>query len=132
MGKVADNSKYFYSALATEFVLSLKERGIEVKTYYVDPLSLESDEDVAERIELYDPNLVMIISQTESRISTDGFGFTGSVTGGTFDIKLFQPNSKNPVWRANLDVESSTDFKDAAKNANKKLVAKLIEDNLLD
>ncbi|KAB8151519.1 hypothetical protein EZY14_018535 [Kordia sp. TARA_039_SRF] len=132
LGKVVDNAKFFYGSLATNFVASLKERGIEVKTYYVDPLSLESDEDIAKRIEIYNPNLVMIISQTESRVTTDGFGFKGEVTGGTFDIKIFQPNSKNPVWRANLTADSTLNLKDAAKRANKRLVEKLIEDGLLE
>jgi hypothetical protein len=133
IGKVGEKAKYFYSALATNFVASLKEKGIEVRTFYVDPLSLDSDEDMTKRIALYDPNLVMIINQTESRENVNGFGFGGGFTiGGTFDIKMFQPNSKNPVWRANLKADSSVDLKDAAKNANKKLVEKLIEDKLLD
>ncbi len=132
--KVTENTKYFFSSFTTSFIASLKERGIEVKTHYLDPLSLESESDIDEKITLYNPNLTMIINQTESRqtVSVFGFGATGTTTGGTFDIRIFQPSSKNPVWRANLSVDSSLELETAAKKANKKIIEKLIEDGLLN
>ncbi|MEM6721286.1 MAG: hypothetical protein AAF611_18305 [Bacteroidota bacterium] len=131
IGKVADNSKFFYGSLATNFVASLKDRGVEVRTYYIDPLSLEPEEDITKRIKLYNPNLIMMISQTESRVQSDGFGFVGVASGGTFDVKIFKPNSKNPSWRANLKIDTAANLENAAKKANQTLVEKLIEDGLL-
>ena len=77
----------------------------------------------------------MMINQTESRqtINNNGFGWgnTGLNTGGTFDVKIFQPDSKNPVWRANLKADGQFGLETSAKKAVEKLIEKLIEDKLL-
>jgi hypothetical protein len=132
--KVTDNAKLFFSSFTIKLIASLKERGIELKTHYLRPLSLETEDDINEKIKAYSPNLTMIISQTESRqtVSRFGFGSTGTTTGGTFDVRIFQPSSKNPVWRANLSVDTSLGLETAAKRANEKLINKLTEDGLLN
>lgn len=139
--KGTDSAESFFESFTAELGNSLTQKGIESKVKYSDPLSLESENDVNQYINDYNPNLIMIVNQTESRQTmnsgfNNGFGNTGwgygsSNTGGTFDVKIFQPNSKNPIWRANLKADGQFGLKTSTKKACEKLIEKLIEDELL-
>jgi hypothetical protein len=135
MVKGSDSAKPFFQSFVVEFRKKLNEKNIESKSHYFSPLSLESESEIDEKISNYKPKLIMMINQTESRqtINNNGFGWgnTGMNTGGTFDVKIFQPNSKNPVWRANLKADGQFGLKTSAKKAVEKLIEKLIEDKLL-
>ncbi|HMI06993.1 MAG TPA: hypothetical protein VK528_05580 [Flavobacterium sp.] len=149
--KQSDSSKPFLYPFVTNFETELTAKGIAFEEYYMDPLSLESEEDIQKKIQDYGPNTVMIISQSESRIThsshtNSGFGsgfnngyggFGGSssgrtISGGTFDIKIFKPAGKNPVWRANLSADTPSGIKKAVKKANEIFIEKLISDKLID
>lgn len=139
--KGTDSAEPFFESFTAELGNSLTQKGIESKVKYYDPLSLESENDANQNITDYKPNLVMIINQTESRQTMNsgfnngfgnaGWGYGNSNTGGTFDVKIFQPNSKTPVWRANLKADGQFGLKSAAKKACETLIEKLIEDKLL-
>jgi len=135
MVKGTDSAKSFFKSFTSQFSNSLSQRGIESKTHYFDPLSLESESDINKKNSSYNSNLIMIINQTESRqtINQNGFGwgYGGTNTGGTFDVRIFQPNSKNPVWRGNLKADGQFGLQTSAKKATEKLIEKLIEDGLL-
>ena len=149
--KQTDNAKPFLYPFITRFETYLTSKNIAFQEYYLEQLSLETDENVQKRIDAYGPNTVMIVSQDQSRIthsySNNGFagsggynsvGFGGNagnmrrITGGTFDIKLFIPKSKNPVWRASLRADSPKGIKRAVTEATEKFINKLIADNLLE
>ncbi len=139
--KGTEEAEPFFKSFTAELGNTLKLKGIESKVKYSDPLSLESDSDVDQNINEYKPNLIMIVNQTESSQTMNsgfnngfgnvGWGYGSSTTGGTFDVKIFQPNSKNPVWRANLKTYGQFGLKSSAKKACEKLIEKLIEDSLL-
>jgi|TARA_B110000977_G_scaffold84987_1_gene113487 hypothetical protein len=135
MVKGSDSTKPFFQSFVVEFRKNLNEKNIESKSHYFSPLSLESENEIDEKISNYNPKLIMMINQTESRqtINNNGFGWgnTGLNTGGTFDVKIFQPDSKNPVWRANLKADGQFGLETSAKKAVEKLIEKLIEDKLL-
>ncbi|SCY58662.1 hypothetical protein [Flavobacterium caeni] len=143
--KGTDSAEKFLRKFTENFTSHLTASGIEHAELFMDPLSLESDEDVHKKIQAFAPNLVMTISQTESRRTTNGgynpgfHGGTGfaigggsSVTGGTFDIKMFTPGSTKPVWRGNLKADAQFGLASSASKANEKLIKKLIEDGLLE
>jgi hypothetical protein len=140
MVRGADKTKSFFQSFVVEFRRKLTEKGIESKSYYFNPLSLESEKDIEKKISLYQPNLIMMINQTESRqtINNNGFGnnnfgwgYTTTNTGGTFDVKILESKSKNPVWRASLKADGQFGLQTAAKKAVERLIEKLIEDKLL-
>jgi hypothetical protein len=140
--KGSDNTKSFFQSFVVEFRKKLNEKNIKSKSHYFSPLSLESENEIDDKISNYNPKLIMTINQTESRQTINnnnngfgwgntGWGNTGLNTGGTFDVKIFQPNSKNPVWRANLKADGQFGLETSAKKAVEKLIEKLIEDKLL-
>ncbi len=142
--KGSEGSSKFVKSFLTNFNAKLNEKGVAVENYYYDPLSLESDEDLQLKIENYQPNLVMVINQTESRRTINngfsggypgsgGMGWGGSAanTGATFDVKIYRPNSKTPVWRANLKVDGQFGLASTANKITEKLVKKLMDDQLL-
>jgi hypothetical protein len=63
-----------------------------LKVKYLNPLSLESENDINQAISNYGANLFMIINQTESSAYAPGSG-----SGGRFDVNIFQKNSESPV-----------------------------------
>lgn len=131
MVRGSDGAKSFFNSFNNSLSQSLKSRGIETTYHYFDPLSLESDEDVAKKINEFGPNLLMMIQQTESRSTMNQNGWGSANTGGTFDIKLLQPDSKSPVWRANLIADASFGLSVSARRSTEKLIEKLILDKLL-
>jgi len=135
MVKGSDGAKSFFERFTTELDTSLAQKGIESKTYYIDPLSLAPENEINEEISSYKPNLTMVINQTEARHNVNPYGFSlgysSTNTGATFDVKIFQPNSKTPVWRANLTADSQFGLEVSARKACEKLIDKLIEDKLL-
>jgi hypothetical protein len=136
MVKGTDSSKPFFETFTNELSTSLNSKDIESMVKYLDPLSLESEDDINQVISNYGANLLMVINQTESRQTVNngfgyGWGFGGTNTGGTFDVKIFQPNSKSPIWRANLKADGQFGLRTSAKKACEKLIEQLIEDSLL-
>lgn len=133
--KGSDSAKAFFERFTTELDTSLDQKGIESKTYYFNPLSLDPEKEIHENISSYKPNLTMTINQTESRHNVNPYGFSlgysSTNTGATFDVQIFQPNSKTPVWRANLTADSQFGLEISARKACEKLIEKLIEDKLL-
>tara|TARA_R110002167_G_scaffold177533_1_gene377330 strand:- start:80 stop:619 length:540 start_codon:yes stop_codon:yes gene_type:complete len=139
--KGSDSSKSFFQSFVFSLRKELNEKNVELRSHYFSPLSLETENDVEIKISDFGPNLIMSINQTESRqtINTNGFGNNafgwgfnnGYNSGGTFDVKIFQPNSKKPVWRANLKADGQMGLEGAAEKAVEKLIEKLIEDKLL-
>ena len=139
--KGSDSSKSFFQSFVVSLRKKLKKKNVELRSHYYSPLSLETENDVEIKISDFGPNLIMSINQTESiqTINNSGFGNNtfgwgfnnGYNTGGTFDVKIFQPNSKKPVWRANLKANGQMGLGESAEKAVKKLIEKLIEDNLL-
>jgi hypothetical protein len=139
--KGSDSSKSFFQSFVVSLRKKLKKKNVELRSHYYSPLSLETENDVEIKISDFGPNLIMSINQTESiqTINNSGFGNNtfgwgfnnGYNTGGTFDVKIFQPNSTKPVWRANLKANGQMGLGESAEKAVKKLIEKLIEDNLL-
>lgn len=158
--KETDNAKAFMYPFFKGFEAHLAEKNIPFQEYFQDALSLETDEDVDKKIQEYGPNLIMVISQSQSIIThsssynsgfnnggfksggfkSGGFGYnsygggtTGrKITGGIFDIKLYKPGVKNPVWRGSLKVNGASGIKKAGMKAYDVFIQKLIEDQLLD
>ncbi|MFA0961664.1 hypothetical protein AB9P05_07645 [Roseivirga sp. BDSF3-8] len=131
MVRGSDSAKPFFNSFNNSLSESLKSRGIETSYYYFDPLSLENEDDVMNKINEFGPNLVMMIQQTESRSTMNQYGWGSTNTGGTFDIKLLEPDSKSPVWRANLKADAQFGLTESARRSSEKLIEKLILDKLL-
>jgi len=131
MVRGSDSAKPFFTSFTNALSLSLKSKGIETEYYYFDPLSLDSDEDIMKKVDEFEANILMVINQTESRNVSGQWGLITTNTGGTFNIRLFEPTSDSPIWRAKLEADASFGLTESAKNASKKLIQKLEVDNLL-
>ena len=129
VAKGADEAKSFFVRFYQSFGQSLKTEGIVTEYYYFDPLSLEGESSVISKIEAFSPNMVMMINQTEARNYKQYW--SSSNTGGTFDIRIQVPESKNPIWRANLKADASMGLGEAAQKASNTLLTKLKEDQML-
>ncbi|MDO9261667.1 MAG: hypothetical protein Q7U08_06980 [Flavobacteriaceae bacterium] len=119
-----DDSRSFYTSFTNDFEKTLNEKGIKYQKYYYDPLSLETEKDIQTKINYFEPNLIMIVNQTESRNTVNqnafSFGSNSTNTGGTFEVKLFKPNSDNPVWRAKLQADGQFGLSTSAEKASQK------------
>ena len=109
-------------------------KNVPVQAHYFNTLALESEVEIDSKITNWNPNLLMVINQTESRGVVNNYIWTKQITrtGGTFDVKLFLPNTKKPVWRASITVDNETGLIAAAQKSSKKLIEKLVEDDILN
>lgn len=128
----ASGAKEFSYTFKTKFLKALADRGITSAYHIVDPLSLESDKQINEKIFLFNPQVIMVIAQTESQ-SYSGYNRSTSdnVYGGVFDIKILQPGSDAPIWRASLETHGETGIGSSVDKAVKKLVEQLIKDKMI-
>lgn len=118
----------FFEIFKTNLQDKLKAKSIQTECYVFAPLSLDSENDLLAKINAYQPNIVMTINQTEtSQISMRNATYTGR-----FDVKMFEPLSDKPIWRANMVVYSQMDLSEGAKTSAEKLVAKLKQDKIID
>ncbi|MDN5204619.1 hypothetical protein QQ008_24720 [Fulvivirgaceae bacterium BMA10] len=129
----SDNAKHFFDSFNNYLDQSLKSKGVETSYHYFGPLSLESEEDVDNKIKEFGPKLLMTIQQTESRntIHRHETSLTTTNTGASFDIRLIRPDSKSTMWRANLSSFASYGLSGSAKSSVDKLIEKLTTDGLL-
>ncbi|MDO3695912.1 hypothetical protein QVZ41_13760 [Wenyingzhuangia sp. chi5] len=135
LSRGAEDAKYFYKGFFIELEKYFNEENVKFESYRYDKLSLETDKEIDEKINKFSPDVVMLINQTESEkhINAVGIGFTHStITKGTFDIKIFLPNSEKIVWRGNLTADAAYDnLAQAAEKSVQKLIEKLKLDGLL-
>jgi hypothetical protein len=127
-------SDAFLFAMADYLHDELNKKGIKTTLERANPLSLESEKEMLDRVNKLNPDVLMFINQTESRrvVSRNPGTMIRSETGGaTIDVKLFQPSSDKPVWRANCDSDSQTGQAAAGKRSAKKIIEKLIADQLI-
>jgi len=103
--------------LSDEFNL----RNIENEFHIFQELSLQTDKDLINEINEFNPQVIMVINQTERRITR---GRIGGRPGATFDIKIFQPDYNSISWRASLKVDTFSDLGEGTKRALKKLIEK--------
>lgn len=131
----SEKAKPFFNSFIKEVSDNLSQNGIPSKKHYFDPLSLETEKDVENKIADFGPNLIMVVNQTESRntvnVNNTGWGGYGTNTGGTFDVRIYKPGRENPVWRASLKADSWSQLSETAKKSSILLLEKLTEDGLL-
>jgi len=127
----SEGSKEFMKPLTTSLVSELTTHGVECNYYTFDPLSLETDKDLIEKIKIYNPDVVMTVVQTERRVTSGSMG--RAETGATLDIRLFIPNQDNPVWRASVKVDGNFEVAlNPAKQTTAKIIEKLKMDGIID
>lgn len=127
----SDSSKEFMKSLTNYLKVELNKHGVECTVHYFDPLSLETEKDLGEKIKNYNPDVVMSIGQTERR-STAGYYGSVTETGATLDIRMFIPNRENPVWRGSLKADGSFGVGTTAQSSAVKIVEKLKLDGVIN
>ena len=133
---IHSSDKYLFT-MADYLSDELNKKGIKTTLERVNPLSLESDKEMMDRINKLNPDALMVINLTESRrtINRNGYNvFTNENTtsnGATVDIKLFQPSSDKPFWRANCNSDSQVGQGAGGKKSAQKIIEKLIADQLI-
>jgi hypothetical protein len=126
--KGAPESKHFFHAFKNELHNSFNARNIKCEFHTFDELSLETEEDVMHKIASFSPQVLMVVNQTERRSVRGGLN---SSPGATFDVKIFQPNSKKLAWRASLETDTFSELSEGAHIAAKRLINQLVLDGMI-
>lgn len=130
--KGSKGAKEFSYSFKTAFLHALSARGITSDYYVMDELALESDKDINEKILKFNPQVVMVMTQTESEsYSQNNFGGSHNISSGVFDIKMMTSESDKPVWRASLEAYGGYGIDMAVKKSVKRLIDKLTIDKLI-
>lgn len=132
----SDSANDFFFDFRNELNKYFKVKGIEMKSYAFDPLSLETEQQLMERINEYQPQVVMLVNQTEARSTSNAYygwnlGRYSTPTGGTFDVQLRGPNEEKILWRASLNTDGNFGIATTATKAAKQLYQKMEEDGLI-
>ena len=129
--KTTGSSKMYMKAFAKYTLTALKTHNVEAAVHYFDPESSERANDILKKIKNYNPDVIMEVEQTESRMAS-GAHRNGTVTGATLDIKLYLPNKESPVWKGSLKADGSLGLASAAQSSAKKIVQKLKVDGMIN
>ena len=120
-----NNAVDFLSQLGQAMKTEFAKRNVQAEFHVCKPLALETEKSIFETAAATQPDLIFVVTQTES------FTINSTKTGVTFDIKAFEPNSASPVWRGNLDANGWISYYETDKRCAKKLVERLVEENIV-
>jgi hypothetical protein len=133
--KAGKGTTSFAQQFQDAFFAELAKRNIATDGYIVQPLALESDEDIHKKIEKFNPQVLMIMQQTQAEryagVGMNSIYAQNNVNGATFDIKLLLPGSDKPVWRASLESHGDYGILAAVNKSVKRLIDELTQDGLL-
>lgn len=121
----AKEAEKFSNELAKGIMTEFRNNNVEGKYQIRNPLSLETEKDLENRINEYKPNQLMIFKQT-SLHSTNGL-----IDGGVFEISIIEGETKKIVWKGVLDVYGQFGMETSIKQSLMKLSEKLKQDGLM-
>ena len=130
--KTSKGTKQFSYSFKTAFLHALSARGISSDYYVMDELALETDKDIDQKISKFDPQVVIVMNQTEAEINNgNNFGTLNNISGGVFDIRIMLPASDKLIWRASLEAYGNSGIDAAVEKSVKKLIEQLTIDKLI-
>lgn len=122
----------FIEGFAEKIKQAIADRGTGAEVYVEGRLSLETQKEIDDKINAYNPEVVLIMKQTEALVNGGyGFGAGKGSLAGTFDLKLFEKTEKRPVWRANMKAYGEYGISMAIEKTSKKFIALLEQDKIL-
>ncbi len=133
--KGAESSKNFLKEVTGFLRNELYKQGVTSEGYFYDRISLDSDNEIKDRIKKYNPELVFTITQTEIKTAKrrDSFGISYDYEAGAdLDLKLLLPESDKPVWRSSLVVEGNFGVGTTTMKVVKEIIAKWKIDGIID
>ncbi len=101
------------------------EKNIQTEIYLRKALSLDTADDLESRVYSYQPDVILTIIQT-TQLSVNG-----AISGGDFELSMFEPESKKPVWKAVLEMDSGGWGMGSADEVVEKIIKQLIKDNII-
>ena len=109
-------SKEFYSALE----VALSKKNIESSAYIRTPLTLDTKEDIDNKINAFQPEHLMIIDQTRMTI-----GGGNIVVSSDFQFSIIEYPSNEPTWKGILEVWTHLGIRGSIKKSIRKLMEDL-------
>jgi len=110
------------------------KRNMTSEIYIKTDLSLDTEKDIKQKIVDFNPEVIMVINQTEGVVYNEGGigggGHTNS-NGGTFDLKLYDKTPDNLVWRATLQAFGDFGIATATSKATNYFIARLEYDEII-
>ena len=125
MMRGGDRAERFMNNLGGQIQQAFQKRGVRSEVYVVDPLSLEGESEVRERVSAFNPDAVLVVVQTEQSF------YNGVSAGGRFELGLFELGSDKPVWKAKLNTDTGGYGMGSSEQVAEKIVARMVEDRLL-
>ena len=123
--RTSESASGFSKDLQRELVKGFERYGIDCRVHDRSALSLEGASDIKKKMEEYNPDVIIIISQTEQKY------YNGATSGGEFELSMYEPNSDKPVWKAVLSSDTSGLGMGGATTVAGKILSKLEEDKLI-
>jgi len=115
----------FCNGLLNGLKNKLKEKGVQVESRSRDQLSLETEDELAKRVDAFNPEAVLMIQQT----------LTGGESQSTFELTLIDKETKKRVWKALFDItaDSYSSIQDdgAINKSVKAILEKLTQDKII-
>lgn len=121
----AKDSKKFSKGLLSGLNNKFNGMGIPTDGFIHDPLSLDTDADIQQKISDFSPDGLLIFKQTKISYTNN------AVTGGTFEVTLIDGKTKKPVWKGLVDVFGSLGINNSISTSVNNLIKKMKQDQLI-
>jgi len=132
---IIDNSERaekFVNGFIESTKKELAARNTETLYYVSGRLSLDTKKEINKKIHAFEPDVVLIMHQTESVFYRGmSVGSEKGSNGGTFDLKLFEKSEDNLIWTAQLTAYGEYGIAMAVNKASESLVSKLVLDGIV-
>lgn len=124
VNSVSNENGLFSAGLVNSLKQQFKLKGVDADTYVKNALSLDTQADIDKKVDLYKPEVVLIITQV-----------LNSENGGAFEVTMRDEETGKNVWKSELGIAASNtygnDQSSLSGRAAKTIIQKLTNDKIL-
>jgi hypothetical protein len=123
---------FFLNGLTDSLVNNLENNNVKVEITKNDILSLESEKDIQNRLQTFNPDVIILLERVDKNMVSNKYGTFYS--GGVYSMSIKIPEKDKIIWKASISTggelrgEGSTKI---IKQTIQQIIAKMKTDQLL-
>jgi hypothetical protein len=123
---------FFLKGLTDSLVNNLENNNVKVEIAKIDVLSIESEKDIQERLQTFNPDVIILLERVDKNMASSKYGTFYS--GGIYSMSIKIPDKDKTVWKASISTEGELRGDGSTKiirETIQQIIAKMKTDQLL-
>ncbi len=123
---------FFLQGLTDSLVNNLEKNNVKVDIAKMDVLSLESEKDIQNRLQTFNPDVMILLERVDKVMESGKYGTFYS--GGIYSMSIKIPEKDKTIWKASISTEGELRGEGNTriiKESIQQIIAKMKADQLL-